>query len=159
MNKAKLRLMAERLAKIEERDREGILRVDDVIHDAKNPRSPLHDQFEWDIKKAALTCWREQARALIQRVRVEFTNHTSIIRVPQYVRDTKAKPSEQGYTSIARLRSDRSKALDTLRNEAERAAALLQRVRDLAAALDLESELDPILDEFAAFRMRQLELM
>lgn len=149
---AKLNLIRVRLAKI--LATEGTLTPDAVLKDAKSVKSPLHDEFEWDDSVAAQSYRVTQARDLIARVRVEVITTTRTYKVPAYVRDPNAATDEQGYVSVVALKDDRSRAIDVLRNEAERTAALLQRTRDLAAALDLESELDPILDGFAAFQQR-----
>ena len=149
---AKLSLIRVRLAKI--LAVEGTLTPDAVLKDAKSPKSPLHEEFEWDDSVAGHQYRVSQARDLIARVRVEIETTTRQIRVPAYVRDPDAATGEQGYVSVVSLKNDRAKALDVLRNEAERTAALLQRTRDLAAALDLEAELDPILYGFMAFQQK-----
>lgn len=49
----------------------GILKAEAVVESARDPESPLHDQFQWDDTEAA-TQWRlQQARQLI-RVVVRF---------------------------------------------------------------------------------------
>jgi hypothetical protein len=50
----------------------GRLTPDDVLAVAKNPRSVLHDHFEWDDSEAAALWRREQARSLIASVRVRY---------------------------------------------------------------------------------------
>lgn len=149
---AKLNLIRNRLAKILQE--QGTLTPDAIVKDARNVKSPLHDEFEWDDSVAGHQWRLAQARALIARVKVQITTTTQTYKVPAYVRDPNAATDEQGYVAVATLKDDRSRALDVLRNEAERTAALLQRTRDLAAALDLETELDPILEGFAAFQER-----
>lgn len=149
---AKLNLIRARLAKILAAD--GTLTPTAVLQDARSPKSPLHDEFEWDDSVAGHQYRVTQARNLIARVRVEIETTTRQIQVPAYVRDPNAAADEQGYVSVVSLKNDRAKALDVLRNEAERTAALLQRTRDLAAALDLESEVDPILYGFMAFKQK-----
>jgi hypothetical protein len=149
---AKMNLIRERLAKILATD--GTLSPDAVLKDARNPKSPLHDEFEWDDSAAAHQYRVDQARALIARVKVEIVTTERVIRVPAYVRDPNAAHDEQGYVSTVGLKDDRARSLDVLRNEAERTAAHLQRTRDLAAALGLEAELEPLLDGFTAFRLR-----
>lgn len=149
---AKLNQIRTRLAKILAAN--GTLTPNAVLQDAKSPKSPLHDEFEWDDSVAGHQYRVAQARNLIARVRVEIETTTRQIQVPAYVRDPNAAADEQGYVSVVSLKNDRAKALDVLRNEAERTAALLQRTRDLAAALDLESEVDPILYGFMAFKQK-----
>jgi hypothetical protein len=50
------------------------------------------------------------------------------------------------------LRDEKEIARAALLNETERAAAYLSRVRSLAVAIDLESEVDEIVERFAEFR-------
>lgn len=46
--------------------RNGLLRAQDVVKAARPARSPLHRFFEWNVRKAAMVTWIEQARELIQ---------------------------------------------------------------------------------------------
>lgn len=154
---AKVQAVRARLARLLAAD--GVLTPRAVVKDAKNPKSPLHSEFEWDDSAAAERYRLAQARDLIARVHVHVETRTRHVRVPEYVRNPDADAREQGYVPVATLKTDRAKALDVLRNEAERTAALLQRTRDLAVALDLEGELDPILESFAAFKEHALKLV
>ena len=43
-----------------------------VVDEAVNPKSPLHDHFEWDDSEAAVKWRLEQARSLIASVRVTY---------------------------------------------------------------------------------------
>jgi hypothetical protein len=43
----------------------GVYSVDEVIERAKSKSCPLHKYFTWDVKRAALLHWRDQARKLI----------------------------------------------------------------------------------------------
>lgn len=46
------------------------LDFDAVIEAARDPDSPLHGHFEWNVHKAAAAYWREQARRLVAAVRI-----------------------------------------------------------------------------------------
>ena len=74
------------------------------------------------------------------------------VSAPAWVRDPLAQSSEQGYVRTAVLSDEKDVARSSLLNETERAAAYLTRVRSLAVALDLESEVDEIIERFSAFR-------
>lgn len=64
-----VQLVGERLAEIA--DRNGMrLTPDAVVQDAQAPSSPLHHEFEWDDPTAAHEWRRQQARQLINSVRV-----------------------------------------------------------------------------------------
>jgi hypothetical protein len=45
----------------------GLLMVDDVLDEARNPKSILHKHFQWDDDKAAEAYRKMQARQLIQK--------------------------------------------------------------------------------------------
>jgi len=47
---------------------DGKIDPDIFWQDAKDPKSPTHGYFEWNIKKAAIKQWRQTARNLISAV-------------------------------------------------------------------------------------------
>ena len=47
----------------------------DIVKEAKSPKSPLHDYFTWDVQKAAHKHWLNEARDLVQTVRVYVTDY------------------------------------------------------------------------------------
>ena len=52
----------------------GVLMVDDVLNEARDENSPLHEHFEWDDSVAAETHRRYQARVLIQRCKITLVD-------------------------------------------------------------------------------------
>lgn len=146
---AKKQQIVDRLAKLAA---DGRLTADMVLKDAKKQSSPLHGEFEWDDAVAGHKYRLEQARDLIAGHKVYIERSTYTITAPAYVRDPSAGTGEQGYRSVASLKTDRDLAREALVSEAGRAAAYLERVRSLAVALDLEHEVEPILERFAAFQ-------
>lgn len=42
--------------------------TDEIVDDAKDPDSPLHDGIEWNVKKAARNYWRVQARHIASHI-------------------------------------------------------------------------------------------
>ena len=52
-------------------DQHGALPLDLIIRDARRKASPLHDEFEWDPRKAHPLYLRERARYLIRQWYVE----------------------------------------------------------------------------------------
>lgn len=62
----------------------GILKVDDVLEEAKNVNSVLHQHFEWDDSEAAEHYRRQQARALIQRCRIQLVE-TEPVKIRAFV--------------------------------------------------------------------------
>ena len=51
----------------------GYINPETVIEAARNPQSPIHNEFTWDIQEAARTLWIDQARTLIPKRYVELT--------------------------------------------------------------------------------------
>jgi hypothetical protein len=62
-NSADAQAIGERLMEITE-ENSGRLRPDDVVEDARDPRSPMHPHFEWDNNVAADKHRLNQAREI-----------------------------------------------------------------------------------------------
>lgn len=122
----------------------GVLTPDAVIADAKDPDSPLHDQFEWDTDKAAYKYWLDQARALITSVKVVQKIEQQKISTVYYVRDPRVDADEQGYVSLTTLKSDEDLARDAIHAEFMRARAVMERAHSLAAVLNLTEEVEEL---------------
>lgn len=123
----------------------GVLRPDDVVEAARNPESPLHDQFEWDDTEAANKYRTDQARTLIRAVRVHMVVNQIPVSTIGYVRDPTSDADAQGYVSVTRLRNDPNGAKAALDAEIDRASSHIRRARDLAAAFGLAQECDALL--------------
>jgi len=127
----------------------GILTPDLVIEDAKNATSPLHDQFEWDVNKAAEQHWLETAREIIRCVRVISIVETKEVETVAYVH---VPGQQQGYKSISKIKSDREASMEILLVEFQRVADILARAKGVAMALGLAEEVDRLLVEVGAVR-------
>lgn len=123
-------------------DRFGRVTPEKLIEAARDKKHPLHDDFEWDDKKAAHQHRLYLARDIIASVRVMITHSTKTISSVGYVRDPNAAPSEQGYVNVSRLRSEKDNAIDAVLSEVSRIQSLLERARELAIGLDLEDEFE-----------------
>lgn len=143
----------ERLAMIENANG-GRLTPDDVVADARRKDSPLHDLFEWDTRKAAKAYWLDQARQIITSVRVEVRTESTKVSSVYYVRDPSAGSGEQGYVSVARLRSDTELARDALVAEFGRVGDMLRRARELAKVLDAQQDVEQLLQSVVGLRQR-----
>ena len=88
------RMMAIR-EELEKLGTETLLTPETVVEAARNPRSPLHSQFEWDDGAAGESYRLQQARALIKRVRVDVVRaDQTVIHAPVFVR---APSGGEGY--------------------------------------------------------------
>lgn len=124
---------------------EGRLTPEDVVSDAMQATSPLHAEFDWNVEQAAREHWIYTARKLIQSVRITVVMNEKTTTAPLYVRDPSATATEQGYVSVIALRSDKDGAYATLLREFARANAYLERAREIAVAVSLESRVDDVL--------------
>src|SRR5262252_3360377 len=88
------------------RTKDGRLTAERVVEAARDPKSPLHAWFEWNESKAAQKWWLEQARALIVWAEIKVVVEERTYTVPSFVRDPKAKPSEQGYRALEDVQKD-----------------------------------------------------
>lgn len=70
----------ERLEEIRNRNG-GALTPEATVEDAKNKKSPLHKQFNWNVDEAAHAHWLDTARDLISDVMVVFADE--IERAPK----------------------------------------------------------------------------
>jgi hypothetical protein len=132
----------------------GRLTPDAVVADARDPESPLHEQFEWNDEKAAGQHRLAQARALIRSVEVIFKTDRTVLRAPYFVRDPSAGHAEQGYVSTSALRSEEDLAREALVNEFANAAHILRRARNLAKVLGMDEAVGAMLDGVMDLRER-----
>ena len=78
MSDKRVRLVYKELQKISGSSDLSNLSVHEVVKAAKNPKNPLHSEFQWNIEKAAYKHWCETARRLISAVRVVVINRDGI---------------------------------------------------------------------------------
>jgi hypothetical protein len=122
--------------------REGRLAVDDVIEDGRDPTSPLHGHFTWDIAEAAQERWRDQARALIRRVKIEVTVRQIAVTVPRFVRD----PAEKHvYRSILTVRREEDTSRRVIIDEMNRVVQAARRARAIATVLGTDDDVTEII--------------
>lgn len=133
---------------------EGRITPELVVEDARDPESPLHNEFPWDLEKAAYQHWLDRARTIIRSVMVVTRTEKRTIVTPYFLRDPAAAQDEQGYRSIVSIRSDQDMARDALVDEFQRVAGLLRRARAIAVALQMEDDVDELLTTVVGLRER-----
>ena len=93
----------------------GVLMVDDVLNEARNENSPLHDHFEWDDGVAADAHRRYQARVLIQRCKITLADS-----VPTQIRAFVSLQSDRemggGYRMTTTVMDDEAMREELLRD-------------------------------------------
>lgn len=127
---------------------EGVNLADEVLHDARDPKSPLHKHFTWNDTEAAEKYRRQQAEALIRRVKVQIipAKESEPITVRAYIADRSVSesPTPRRYVGVEDL-SDHGAAmvasaqrdLAWLRRKYRHLSAFSELLR--AAADDIES--------------------
>lgn len=60
-------------------ENDGLLKVDAIVEEARDRRSPLHKHFDWDDTSAAEKYREWQARALIQKCRIVIENRSDVM--------------------------------------------------------------------------------
>jgi hypothetical protein len=110
----------------------GRLTPEAVIEDARDPDSPLHHEFNWDLEQAAYQHWVYTARRLISSVEIQITVHELTLAVPAWVHDPD-RAGQQGYIAVDVLRTDRERALRQYQIECQYAIAALSRALAIGA--------------------------
>jgi len=140
----KLELKAQAIAAC--RDTNGRITPKAVWLAARNPKSILHGEFEWNIEKAAEDAWNMRARELIREVTVFITRaDDSKIIIPYYISDPST--NESAYVPTARIAKSASKSARVLQQEIDRIRGSIHRALGLAIAFGLENRFERMLSE------------
>lgn len=134
-------------------DRFGRVSAERLVEAASDRKHPLHNDFTWDNTKAGHQYRLHEARSIIVSIRFAINDVSKTISTA-YVRDPNAARNTQGYVAVSRLRSERDAAREALMNEETRLQSQLERMRELAAALNLVDELDAIIESVMVFSSR-----
>jgi hypothetical protein len=118
-----------------------------IVDEARSPRSPLHDFFEWNDTKAAEAYRRSQARQYVRSIEVKITRMGTTLQTRAFVPTYRQGGGE--VTNIGTALSD----VDLMRRllaEAQREADIFRRrfetLRSLAELSGLFAALDSFLD-------------
>lgn len=131
----------------------GNLDPRDVVEEARASSHPLHDYFEWRDKIAGQQFRIDQARALIRSVRIEVKTNSAPMRAPQWVRSPDNKPDQRGYVEVTRVVALEAR-LRIIRGEIDRAIGVVERLREISAALAVEAEFGAAQEALRALRGR-----
>ena len=124
----------------------GGITPDLVIKAAEDPNNVLHHLFEWDNSKAGNAYRVDQARQIITSVKINIVTESRTISAVSYVRDPRLSNDQQGYISVAKLKTDKYLAKDSIRYEFQRAYAHLHRAKTHAEILGMEDEVSALLN-------------
>jgi hypothetical protein len=78
----------------------------ELIEEARAKEHPCHNDFTWDVAEAAWKCWRDEAKSLIRKCKLEIIIEDAVpatIKVAAFV----ALPDceEDLFTSLTKIRS------------------------------------------------------
>ena len=124
----------------------GSITPDLVIKAAKDPNNVLHHLFEWDDSKAGNAYRVDQARQIITSVKINIVTESRTISAVSYVRDPRLPNDQQGYISVAKLKTDKDLAKDSIKYEFQRAYAHLHRAKTHAEILGMEDQVSALLN-------------
>jgi hypothetical protein len=125
------------------RDENGFLHIEDVVKEAADPASPLHQHFTWDDVKASHRYRLGEARTLIRAQKVPFRLGPIIVRSVSYV----PTPNQIGtYQKLADVEPASDVARAMVLNELSRVSGALARARNIAVILGLSDEIDDLLN-------------
>ena len=123
----------------------GVCHPERLVEDARPSTSPLHDMFEWDNTRAAERYRVEQARGILQSIRVILEPDAK--PVPAFVH-VRLLESGNGYVGVARAMSDQDMRAQVLGDALRQLDALQHRYDTLA-------ELRPVWRAVSRARRRQ----
>lgn len=113
-----------------------------VVKVARNPKHPLHNEFEWNDGKAAEKYRLITAKEIIREVRFMTMHQTVQILVPYYVSD----PQKRGtYAPTARIANRVDIANAVLKRELDQIESSIIRAQSLSVAFGLREQLDAML--------------
>ena len=91
----------------------GVLKVDDVLDEAKDETSPLHKHFEWDDSTAADKYRRDQARSLIQKCKITLVE-TEPVSIRAFVSLQSDRDAGGGYRLTSEVVTDERRRQELL---------------------------------------------
>lgn len=133
-------------------DANGYISPSRVIEAARDPKSPIHTDFEWDIQAAAEQYWLDQARTLIRFVKLNVEINKRIIVAPYYVPDPDRPPRSGRLVELTVAGRNEDVARQVMQDELNRIAAAIRRAQQVAAVLGLSDELERLLDDVTAIK-------
>lgn len=135
-------------------ERDGRLRPDDVIEEARNSKSPLHGEFTWNVNKAAMITWRSQARALISSFHITVVVHRKEYRIQEFVEAPGKAEREQGYMAFTKIKNQKELAREFFDRELGTASSYVSKTADYARVLGLERQVERVVKDITSLRAK-----
>lgn len=93
----------------------GVLEIDEVLREAEDESSILHKHFEWDDSEAADLYRRQQARALIQRCKIQIVESEPVM-IRAFVSLPTDRENGGGYRLMSEVMTDSSMKEEMIRD-------------------------------------------
>src|SRR3990167_2956704 len=116
-----------------------------VVKRAENPKSPLHEYFEWNDTAAAQAYRIIQAGELIRSCKLIVHKGEIGYQLPAWVHDYRIGPNKSGYVEASELQKRPSDAKSAVLAELDAARNHILRARDMGMVFGLEDEIDGML--------------
>ena len=134
----------------------GYLSPGNIVDAARNPKSVLHDEFDWDDHSAADSYRLAQARALVRRVKFtiirqskEKPREVEMIVTRAYSSRISARSEDGGYESVQTIMSDEVKREELVYQVLRELNAYRKRYADIIALSDIWTAIDSATEELA----------
>ena len=111
-------------------DKSGSIIPSLVVAAAKNPKSVLHSEFNWNLKEAAMMHWLDRAKELIREVKLKVIIEDKTIIAPFYVSDPGRDDS--AYIKTVSVAKETDVAEMVLLDELKRCEVAINRARSRA---------------------------
>ena len=125
-------------------DSRGRIIPERVVSKARDPKSPLHHQFDWNDARCANTKRLEVAAELIRRFKYTVVYNDIKLACPVYIHDPDS--NESAYVETVVVAKDNAKARHTLEDELARIKGALHRAMVLADVFQLSTTFQQMLD-------------
>jgi len=116
-------------------DENGHIEPSTVIAAARPPGSVIHDDFEWDLERAALNDWTETARRLIRFVKLQVIIERETVVAPLYVSDPVRPSKSKRFVDLTVAAQQTDIAQQILMDELDRIVAQIRRAQEIAKVL------------------------
>jgi hypothetical protein len=134
-------------------DERGETTPDRVFAAAKDPSSPLHDEFIWDGETAVRELGLETAARLIRLIKVEIVVDSVKIAAPYYVSDPRDN-EERNYVRLQDVKRSDDMAKAVMLDELSRIESALNRARAISGFLEMTNEFETMLSSVVSIRAR-----
>ena len=119
---------------------------------ARDPKCPLHPEFEWNDETAG-----KEYRTPRQRASLFDSSgwKSSSIGKRDWCRTTSSirrEPRSKRYVELQVVSRDRAMALRVFQDELDRIVACIRRAQDIAATLGLDDDLEKFLDSWSELK-------